>query len=979
MKTLTANALAELATKLGTEPLTLVAIDWLGIGKYFIYSDRVVSGITTRVALLECSSLNTTPSSKAGQATDLNVLLDDTDGYTKNLLNTINPYHKPVIVYQFFKGLTTADKFVLFKGVVDTPIQWSENERTISLQFLTEIEDQEIGVSLEETDIIDTDPDVNTPPWPLAFGNVVHVPATRVTQYPIAKLAQPFCCVDQMLYAQMRALEKAWVDQQVITYFWQLVHQGASGINADPLTLYNQYIYWIKLEYYYEGLVNGNKEDIAEANDLRHQRRNKNAVEEARIDDIPGLRAEIRGWKTTIKNIQYQKELTERMIDLAQYEIDLKSAVSQNIIACVDGLMNIYQTYVKAMLEACRQSDCAITEIKVEDNEEFVQDEKLTLIIANMKWLGQFHDDILTIHPTPLARYSDVPLAERQSAVDDCGTIEEMKGVDLFWIEDASYNLTNMYLLVRNRNNNTRHIIKVIEQDGTKCRYQLVPFGSYNYQGQYGASVVRGGTALPTIQTDGWRRMPGDYAGPDPDIDPWTELSPLTLQALLPAVPNDDETRNLRQLEKLIPRASTGPLVVMIPSPRDIYTIIGPDIAEIEEASPVPLPAWFDYSIYLEEYPNEIRWTANVGDEIREDGTDHDIYVANILPSTIKAIHAYRTVNDERILTQVPTSYYSKNEAEPLYDINGNLKLTVTSIRLKVPLGNIQGEQWDNQIYVTMDSSVGPNTVDIIEHLITTYTDKSIDSISFDATKIALENYPSSFAIFDRPNIYDIISEIAMFARCVVFLSNDVFYIKYLAAEPSSDTTLTESDISGEEPFALSYGDNSLVTKLLAKWRPNYLPDKERYLTLRHNVAKYGLHEDEKDFFIYNIESLVIKSATFWLIRWANLWKRVTFTTFLPQLKLDIYDTVTFDLHYTHLASTAIKGVIESIVYSNENNTIDFSCWLPVRIGEMSQYEFAWPATAAETAEFPTDIEIEQGDAGGNGIGRGIVTIIQGQ
>lgn len=980
MKTLTAGALAKVTQELGTEPLILVAIDWYGTGDFFLYTDRLVSGLDTDIKVLSVSDISVTPSSKTGQASDVNVSLDDTDGNIKATLNTVNIYNKKCIIYQFFKGLVDADKFILFKGMIDAPVSWSESDRTVDLQIISEVEDTEIGVSLEETDIIDVNPDDNSPPWPLAFGNVVHVPATRIVQYPIAKLSEPFCVIDQMLYSQLSALEKAWYDQQMILSFWKLVSQGASNIGAIPSILMQRYIAIIKLEYQYEQLVKSNKGEIAEANKFRRKRRDKSELEKRKIEEIGDLRDEIKGWKVNLKLVQAQKELIERQIDLAAYEIQLKRAASSNVVGAVNGLMSIYQTYVAAMMEICRQSECATLTVKVEDSEQFTQNTPLELLINNLKWRGVFVDGTLTLHPYPLPRYSAIPLGSRGSVADDCGNIDDMKGADLFWIDDASYNLTNMYLFVESRYDGRKHIIKVIEQDGTKCRFQLMPFGTYNYQGQYGANVVKSVTSLPAVNFSGWDDLPAGWNDLAPQIAPWVELSAATLQALYPALPNDDETKNLRQLEKLLPMENGWDVVVVAPRPRDIFTVIGEDIIEITEVSPVPLPNWFTSEIFLEEYPNEIKWRADVGDEVREAAYDYDIYVANILPSTIKAVYAYKTENDKKSLTPVPSTYYAKNEAEPLYDADGNLKLTVASIRMKVPLSQIQGEDWEDQIYVTLDSYVGPNTVDIISYFIDNYTDKSKDATTFASVRAAIDNYPSSFALFDRPNVFEIINEIAMQARCVAYVNNDTYYLKYLAAEPASDLTLTEADISGERSLQVSYGDASdLTTKLLVDWKPNYLPDTQKYLTLRHNVALYGLREKEINMFIYNIESLVKKSATFWLIRWANLWKRVSFTTFLPQIRLELYDTVLFDLAATHLATADIKGVIENISYSTNGKELTFDCWLPVKMGEMSQYVFAWPAAADADASFPTDIEIIQGNAGGNGIGKGIVTIIQGQ
>lgn len=983
MKTLSAEALTEIAKKLGTEPTTIIGIDWYRNGNFFLYGDRLITDVIDDSRILSISPITTTISNRIGQATDVTLILDDTDNHIRSILEETNPYHCDCIIYQYFRGIAATSKFVLFKGVLNTPMNWSETDRSVEFEVISEIEDTEIGVSLEETDIVEVDPDVNTPPWPLAFGNVVYVPATKVTQYPEAKLTETFCVIDPMIYAQMETLTAAWYDQQAILIFWKLVLQGADILCPGPSQLIVSYTYWIKLEAYYTTLVESNKDEIAAGTLLRHNPKKKNPADAALIDQIDDLRDENRDYKDILRAIKQQKELIETYINLAQYEKELKRAAAANIVGAYNGLLQIYYTYVEAMNAVCRRSYCAKLNYKVDESDRFEQDTPLTLIINNLKWRGYFNAGYLYISPVAMARYTQIPLAVRQSVTDECGNIEDMRGADVFWVDDESYNLTNMYLLVRDIRGNARHIIKVIEQEGTKCRFQLIPYGSYNFQGKYGANVVRSVVSIPRFDYTGWGTIPDSWQGIDPSdyYNAWATLSATTLTLLAGTVPNEEELRNLRTLENLLPWENVGSdVIVVVPSPRDVFTITAWDIVEIEEASPVPLPGWFNWPILLEEYPSALEWEAPIGTPIREEGYEHDIYVANILPSTVKAVHAYRTVDDVRTLTQVPTGYYSKNEAEALKDIDGNTKLTITSIRVKVPLSTIQGESWEDQIYVTMDSSVGPNTVDILEYFIDTYTDKSKDSTSFSAVETAIDDYSSSFALLTRPNVYEVMNDIAMQARCALYLNNDTFYIKYLAKEPTSDATLTEADINVENSLEVEHGDaGNLITKIIATWRPDYSEDSERFLTFRHNVNQYGVKEKEMDFFIYNVERLVVKSATFWLIRWANLWKQVTFSTFLPQLQLDLYDTVTFDLEQAFLADVDIKGVIESIQYSGNENKIIFSCWLPIKVGEMDEYLFAWPANTAYNEEFPTDLEIEEGRAGGSGIGKGIVTVIQGQ
>jgi len=327
-------------------------------------------------------------------------------------------------------------------------------------------------------------------------------------------------------------------------------------------------------------------------------------------------------------------------------------------------------------------------------------------------------------------------------------------------------------------------------------------------------------------------------------------------------------------------------------------------------------------------------------------------------------------VNGQRYLSLVPSTLYTKNESETMGS------LTVTSLRFNTPLSNLN-QGWEDQIYVTLDSSVGPNVVDILEHLILTYTDRTIDATTFNAVKARFQTggelYPANFALLERRNVFDEISDIAWQARCALIESNGVFYIKYLSEEPSPTVEISEDDIELNS-FNLNITETEdLVTRMDAIWHKDYLPlengKEPNKVILRHNVKKYGLITKEFNFYIYNIQELVVKSATFWLIRYANTWKKINFTTFLNKSQLETLDDFTLAMTNNPIANSDITCTIEKAVYNTDSNTISVTAWTPVRSGEMSQYLFAWPADVDDTEQFPTALEIELGFAGGDNVG----------
>jgi hypothetical protein len=202
--------------------------------------------------------------------------------------------------------------------------------------------------------------------------------------------------------------------------------------------------------------------------------------------------------------------------------------------------------------------------------------------------------------------------------------------------------------------------------------------------------------------------------------------------------------------------------------------------------------------------------------------------------------------------------------------------VSAVQIVVNKPLSTITDQGWSDDLYVTFQSSVGPDTINILIYLIENYTSLSWDNASFGHVQQKLAAFPSSFPLLEQKNVLTVLQEIAFQARCALWIKDGKFYIKYLPEEPAADDTITVTDLDAEAGVEVELTPTEdLVTKMKITWRTSYAPgatdqdkDKsEKTMILRHNVTRYGTQEQDYDWYIYNQPDIIYKAATFWLIR----------------------------------------------------------------------------------------------------------------
>ncbi len=149
MRNISAEGLAKLAQTHGNESIILLEVDWREGSTARWYADRDVATILGRI--LEVGGLDNVVGVSANVTSQsIDIVLDDTDGSLKTILDGADVHKRTARVYQYFYGLDLVDKFLLFAGKISSPVIWNERDRTVKFTIISQLEDREIGFSAEE-------------------------------------------------------------------------------------------------------------------------------------------------------------------------------------------------------------------------------------------------------------------------------------------------------------------------------------------------------------------------------------------------------------------------------------------------------------------------------------------------------------------------------------------------------------------------------------------------------------------------------------------------------------------------------------------------------------------------------------------------------------------------------------------------------------------------------------------------------------
>lgn len=337
-------------------------------------------------------------------------------------------------------------------------------------------------------------------------------------------------------------------------------------------------------------------------------------------------------------------------------------------------------------------------------------------------------------------------------------------------------------------------------------------------------------------------------------------------------------------------------------------------------------------------------------------------YFVSITPGEVLKVAAFATFEGgERTLVDVPTNLYT------VFDQSYG-SVTVKVVQVNDALSK-QEPPWEDTLYITYQSAVGPNPIDIMTYLINKYSELPVDIDSFAGCRNSLANYPMHFCLTRKKNIVTVLKELAFMSRTAVSIKSGKFFCRYLPAEPPSVFTFDENNVLTQS-IELNFTDTEeLVTKYIASWRAHGAQDEDNKVIMRYNVKKYGTHEESVDFYAYNYISAIIKTLTFWIIRRGHTWKKLNFKAALDALNVETFDGVTLNFTEDYASIGSVLGCVEAGNYNPNDNTMDFTVWTGVRAGDMTQFDLAYPQNVSTTLKFPDPIAEAAGFGGGDGPG----------
>jgi hypothetical protein len=338
-------------------------------------------------------------------------------------------------------------------------------------------------------------------------------------------------------------------------------------------------------------------------------------------------------------------------------------------------------------------------------------------------------------------------------------------------------------------------------------------------------------------------------------------------------------------------------------------------------------------------------------------GTNYPIrYVLSIVPGTqVLWLSAKRTVNQLKQITPIPTDYYTISTL----DLGGVVATIATFSQPLSTRKTVDNDlDWGDDVYATLTSPIGPNVVDEMIYIIQRWTSYGIDYSSFNYVRAKVDLYPANFALLDKKNVTELLQEMAFQSRCAIWLADNVWHIRYLPEQGTPVDTIIEKDLEQQTLVIGTTATEDLTTRYIATWKQSYGADAENKLILQYNILKYGVHEETYNYYIYNVEELVFKSAIFWLIRKGNVWKTLKCKAFLSKLKIETLDNVNVNLanEFSHYGN--VVGSVTKAAFNSGEFAIDLEIWLPVRLGEMVPYDFAYPAGVSAEKVWPTEQDI---------------------
>lgn len=423
--------------------------------------------------------------------------------------------------------------------------------------------------------------------------------------------------------------------------------------------------------------------------------------------------------------------------------------------------------------------------------------------------------------------------------------------------------------------------------------------------------------------------------------------------------------KNVLVISPNVPRGV--PLLVNIGNSNFLVTVDGVVMTILSELKP-PTPQGTSFAVF-NKTDTQTQWQGQTSrQKFRWISGGTKIKVLNYPIRYVVSLGRDTIVNvmgkQQGMFVVIPPEYYTLVYT-PFVRSDGitTYATTITLARPLTSILNTYGDQiWESDdVYVDVIGAAPGKMVDILVYAITNFSNLSYDPVSFALARLYTDSIPMNHVVRQRLDTLKYIEDIAFQGKCALWVKDQTVYIRYLPVEPTPADMISTNDVLENTLEITSTSTEEVVTKLTATWKFTEDQSENNQIVYRYNIQKYGLHEMDYNFFAFNDPESVGWSARYWIMRKANVFKRIKFKTDLSKLNLETWDAVTIDMT-GFVSSEPVVGIIESAVYDSDQKEIEFEVWLPIRLGEMAKYNFAYPGTDIALFGDPSDAGIYTGN-----------------
>jgi hypothetical protein len=204
-----------------------------------------------------------------------------------------------------------------------------------------------------------------------------------------------------------------------------------------------------------------------------------------------------------------------------------------------------------------------------------------------------------------------------------------------------------------------------------------------------------------------------------------------------------------------------------------------------------------------------------------------------------------------------------------------------------------------------------------------------------------VRDFWACFVLTDEQDAIALCEQIAFQSRIGLIIANNIVKFKFLADEPSTSSTITESEVLADS-LELSFSDyDSVANKFRTQWLEDYSGREDVQHERVYEIAADDEIEEDLPCTIYNVEFFVKTFQEFWGYRKSKIWKKINYTTFIDEVDLENFDGVSHDLDV--VSSTAIKGIIEVTSHNPVEDTVSLEVELACQQGSQTQDDNYWP------------------------------------